>query len=288
MRITQQMMTQNVLREIRAMTEALEVARQAAVTGKRIRVASDDPENAAALMQVEHGLRTTEQYRRNSTTARTRLLVEDDVINSARALIQRAIAAASNVASDDPTDPSRQAILLEVNAILQSVAALGNTQVGNEYIFGGLQTGAAPFLSNGTYVGSTSGRSTEVDKGLLVASTHPGSDLFGSTVSGLQSMITELQTGTQASIQATVASLEAADRGVLVSQTEVGARLRQIDDVEKSLGRYADRLLARRDDLQFVDPVETLFKARSAQQALERAYTVIARILNTSLIDTLS
>lgn len=288
MRITNRMMLENVLREMRTMQGRLVAAQEVAVTGRKIRQASDGPIDTHRLMKLEHALRISEQFQQNAASARTRLGTEDEVIETVRDLVARIKGLGLNISADVPADPGRQAALQELNLALESVIAFGNTQVGTEYIFGGDQTTTPPFQAIGTYVGDSTERQIELADGVVIYTNHPGNQLLGSTIQELQNLAQELQTGTVASIHSAAAALDAAEQDLLGAQAEIGARLRHVDSTDRYLTRKINSLLDQRNEIQHVDSAEALFKFLDVQQSIVRASAVLGRVINTStLIDQL-
>src|SRR5439155_10866573 len=113
--------------------------------GRRVRTMSDDPVAASQIMRLDGTLRDIGQYQRNATAATTRLSAEDAVLTSARALVDQARDIATSAASASPGSDERTAAVVALQHIHEQLVALGNTQVGDEYIFGGGHTTQAPF-----------------------------------------------------------------------------------------------------------------------------------------------
>lgn len=287
MRITNQMLQQNAVRDLRGTLEALARARQEAATGRRVQTVSDDPVDAARIMTMDADLRQIEQFRRNGVAATTKLSAEDVVLDTVRELLQRAKNLAISAATLPVGDPQRDTALAEVQLIRQQVISLGNTRVGNEYIFGGGQTTTPPFQPDGTYVGDLTVRRTAIDERVVVDTSHPGAPVLTDTLGALQNLELELQTGSQAAIQGTVAALTAAGDAALTAQAVVGARLREIAQTGESLDRRAVGLLDTRQSLRDADPAESLLALAAAQSALERAYAAVGRAMQISLVDYL-
>lgn len=256
-------------------------------TGKRVRTVSDDPTTAGSIMRIDQKLRATEQFRRNAAAVRTRLSVEEEVAAALRDLVERGRAAALAGHSDDPTNPARQAALDHVRTLLDQAIALGNTQVGNDYIFGGSETDTPPFLADGTYVGDSNARQVEIQQGLLIDTNHTGDQLFESSIQALQALATELEFGTAASILATADGLRSAESDVLSSEAALGLRFQEIDWADRHLARQTNTLLELREDMADVDPEESIVRFLAAQTALDQAREVISRIMQTSLMDHL-
>lgn len=287
MRITNRMIQQSALRDLAQRTEALARAQRQAATGRRIGDLSDDPVDATGVMRINSSLHDIDQFRRNGAAARTKLSAEEAVFTNVRDLLARAKALALTAATLDVADPARATALAEVRMLRDQVIGLGNTQVGGEYIFGGGQTRVAPFQSNGSYIGDFQVRSVSLSESITVATNDPGDPVLADAIGALQDLELELQTGTQGSIQATIAGLSSAQDNVLATQAGVGSRLRQIEDVSVALAKRAAALLDQRQSLRDVDPAQAIVEVTSAQAALEQAYAVVSRVLSTSLVDFL-
>lgn len=286
MRISTQMVQQGALRAIRSRLSTLVRAQQEVSTGRKVNTISDAPTDAAQIMRLDGHVRDIEQFRRTGTTTSTRLAAEDVVLTSVRDLITRARSLASNAATQSPDDPVRIAAVAEIEQIQAQLVSLANTRVGNDYLFSG-STAQAPFYEDGSYLGDKVIRQAQIDAGVLVDVNRPGDEVLSTALQGVHQLSVELQTGTQASIQSTLAALKIADQEVLVRQAEVGATLRQIDETGTILARRASSFLEQRDGMLLADPAESALKVVSAQGAMERSYAAIGRLLQTSLIDFL-
>ena len=286
-RITSQSHLYNSLQYLRSSQEALAAAEAEAVSGKRVATVSDDPAAAGALMRIDQQLRATEQFRRNGAAVRTRLVVEDEVSTTLRDLVEQARGLALQTLSDSPTDPTRESALNHVRSLIDQAIALGNTRVGNDYIFAGGETDVPPFLADGTYVGDTNVRQVEIQKSVQIDTNHTGDQLFASSIQALQDLAFELEFGTGASIQGTVPALGAADRDVLANQAELGLRQQELDWTDSHLARRTETMLSQRENIAQANPEEAIVRFMAAQTALDQAREMISRIIQTSLVDHL-
>jgi flagellar hook-associated protein 3 FlgL len=287
MRISNYILQQRALRGLGLNLDSLARAQEEAATGRRIRTVSDDPVDASQVMRLDAQLRDVEQYRRNATAANTRLSTEDVVLTTARELMGRARGLALSGATQSPSDPLRQEALSELQRIREQLVSLGNTRLGNEYIFGGGVTTNAPFLPDGSYVGDTTVRQAAIDDGVLVDTNHTGGALFGSAFQALDALANELQTGTPTTIQAQATDISTAEQDLLSSQADVGSRMREVDAAMQHLTSRATTYSDQRDGLRDADPSESVVKVVAAQTALERAYAVVGRILSNNIVDYL-
>jgi len=287
MRITSQSHLFHTLQYLRNNQETLAKAELEVATGKRIRTISDDPTAAGAIMRIDQKLRATEQFRRNTAAVRTRFAAEEEVAAALDDLVDQGRDLAIGTHSDSPTDPIRQAALDHVRTLIDQAIALGNTQVGSDYIFAGSETDTAPFLADGTYVGDSNVRQVEIQQGLLIDTNHTGDQLFESSIQALQALAIELEFGTGASIQATADDLRSAETEVLSSQAVLGLRLQEIEWADRHLVRQTNTMLDLREGMAQADPEESIVRFLAAQTALEQAREVISRIMQTSLMDHL-
>jgi flagellar hook-associated protein 3 FlgL len=287
MRISNQMLTQNTLRGLRLNLENLDRAQREAASGRKIRTVSDNPIDASVLMRLDARLRQIDQYRRNATAANTRLSSEDQVLTSVRDLLTTAREVSVGGATSDPDDSLRLIAMEQLSEIRDHVISLGNTKIGNEYIFAGTRSTTPPFLTDGTYVGDTIVRQAEIDEGIRTDLNHTGDPLFTDVLSGLDNLIQEMESGTPESINLAVANLSVAQNGLLSAQAEIGVRMQMITDVGTQLTQRTITIQDQQEKLRDADPTEAILKVMTTQTALERAYEMAGRVLSTSILDYL-
>jgi flagellar hook-associated protein 3 FlgL len=287
LRISTSMLRRDAMRAIGGNLEALARAQRESATGRRIQTLSDDPSGAAQVMRLDAHLRDVEQFRKNAASATTRLSTEDVVLKSARELVQHARELALSGATESPSDPLRQAALAEIDQIRDQLVSLGNTKLGDEYLFGGGQSANPPFRLDGTYLGDDTVRRAEIDDQLVVDTNHTGDRMLGTALQALATVTVELQNGTPESIRAKADFLANAADDLLEVQTEVGSRLRLIEQSNDHLAQRVVTFADQRDAIRDVDPAQAVLEFMAAQTALERAYAAVGRVLSTNLLDFL-
>ncbi len=90
MRISTSLLQTRTLRDIQANLAALSQAQSQVSSGKRFERMSEDPLAGSQVMAADRGLAAITQYRRNSTSARTRTDTEESVLSQLTDLISRA------------------------------------------------------------------------------------------------------------------------------------------------------------------------------------------------------
>ncbi len=287
MRISSKMLQQNALQTVRRNLEALARAQSAVTTGKRINTVSDDPANAATLMRLDAGLRDVAQFQRNGTMATTRLSVEDASLSSLRTLLAQAREIGLGAATPLPSDPARQPALAALGQIRDQIISLGNTRVGEEYLFGGAQTATPPFDSAGNYVGDTTIRQVQLDDGVMMDTTHTGDQLFLPGIQAIDALIQEVQAGAGSAVAAAAIGIDAPAQQALATQSVNGVRLAQIQSTARDLASRAATSLDNREAIADVNPAEAAVRLISLQNSMEQAYAALGRVLSTNLLDYL-
>ena len=287
MRITNLMIQKNLMSDLRNRMRSISKASTQATTGHRINTVSDDPVDASQIMRMQNQIHDIQQFQRNGTYATTKLSVEDTAISSLCATITTAKGLAMGTTAADPNDPSRKSALAQAQTLKDQLVALGNTKIGDQYIFGGDYSTTPPFQSNGTFVGNTGTQQVEITSGVTLPMTHSGQPLFTDAIASINNLITSLQSGTPDQVSASVAGLEGAMQTALQTQSDVGARMQDVKTAGTQLATQSSALLDLRDTLMNVDPAQAIVSLQQEQGALAQAYAVVGRVMQVSLTDYL-
>jgi flagellar hook-associated protein 3 FlgL len=288
MRISNSLLQNRVLTDLQANLAKVASAQSQVASGKRFTAMSEDPLAGSHVLAADRGLRGIEQYRRNSTAAHARTDAEESVLNQLTDLLSRAKELATQEGSSTSTPMTKQAVASEVQQIIGQVVALGNTQVGSEYLFAGHQI-VAPFDATGAYFGDDGQRQTEIGQNYRMTTNHTGRELLlnSGVLGGLQALLTQLQTGTSATVAGTLPGLDAAFQQVQTMLATTGARSRQIDSAMQNTDALDASLQLAKSDAQDASLEEATIRLAGAQSTMQAALLSASRILNMSLTDYL-
>nr|MBP9201181.1 hypothetical protein [Gemmatimonadales bacterium] len=167
--------------------------------------------------------------------------------------------------------------------------ALGNTQVGNEYVFAGHQTGTVPFDPTGAYFGDAGQRMVEVGQGYTMPANHSGRELLvdSGVIAALRQLSTELGTGSPSTIGPVAGSIDTAFDNVQALLAVNGSRARQIESAMQNSDALEATHTQRKSDAQDIDVAAATSRFVSAQNTLQAALLSTSRLLSTSLTDYL-
>lgn len=291
MRIATNSLQRSVVEAVQSNLQRIARAQSEVTTMKRVQVASDDPVAAAEIMQDSSELRSLSQYRRNVDTVRARTDAEESVLNGLTLLIERAQELAVGQGSDSANATTRAIAKLEVDRIIEQVTQLGNTTFGREYLFGGYQTGAAPFTVVGgvvTYGGSPAVadvRQLEIGRNQLVTANNNGQSVFVSSgvISSLEALSDGLGMGTGAAVRDALNPLKSSFDNVQTLIGNVGGRGNQLDIAQTSLEDLDMSISTHRSSREDADIATSTTELLAAQSALQAALASANRVLTTTL-----
>jgi flagellar hook-associated protein 3 FlgL len=140
MRISNNMMVNQALRDINSNLVRMDKNQRDISTGKRIHRPSDDPTSMARALVLRNSLAQNDQFEKNAAVAQSQLSVTDTTLSQVGDALQRLRQLAVQGASGNLRQEDRQAIRNEVMQLRDELKALGNTQLNGRYIFGGIKT----------------------------------------------------------------------------------------------------------------------------------------------------
>jgi flagellin-like hook-associated protein FlgL len=259
-RPTQQTSYDSVRRALFQNYAKLVRAQEQVSTGLRILRPSDDPVGTATTLSLTRQIGDVGRYRTAIASARPSmdagLAALDEAGNlyaEARELVMQGLNGTLN--ADD-----RRTIAQQVELLRERLIELGNAQLGERYLFGGTQGGAAPFVETQgpdgprvVYRGDPNAREVEIGAGVAVGVNLAGDDVFArSDATGATwGALTGLAAGTTAdegsgfryvtvrhdatALSAALATAGVASAGGAADDTLVGTRALVLDGAERTL-----------------------------------------------------
>ncbi len=140
MRITNNMLVNNMLNNITNNLTRMDKYQNQLATGKKIQVPSDDPVVAARALKLRTDVSEVEQYQRNIKDAQSWLEVTDGALDSIGSVLQRARELAVETANGSNTPEDTQKVQKEIEQLKTQLIHLANTTYAGRYIFSGYST----------------------------------------------------------------------------------------------------------------------------------------------------
>jgi flagellar hook-associated protein 3 FlgL len=294
-RITQGMLNQRLLYDLHNVTSQLQTSEQQLSSGYKLNQPSDDPYGVSQALKLRADLAANQQYQSNVQDANSWQNVADTALGDIGDSIQRARdlllqgANGTNAASD------RQAIVTELNQLIDSIKTDANTQYAGRFIFSGTKTNSQPYQlgPNDAYSGNTAMITREIGVGVQVTINQPGSTIIGDDTSGLlatlRGIVTDLQSGNTNALSTTdLNALDSANDQLLNARAQVGAlsdRLTTASNRLQSTEQSTTQLLS---NVQDADMTQVMVNFSTQQAAYQAALRAGAQIIQPSLMDFLT
>jgi flagellar hook-associated protein 3 FlgL len=304
MRVTQGMLTGNMLRNLSASYSRLDKYQDQLATGKKINRPSDDPVVAMKGMVYRTNLTEVEQFKRNFSEAYNWIENSDAALDKATQALQRIRELVVQASNDTYESSQRASISEEVKQLTDHLASIANTKIGDKYIFNGTDTLQQPVDLNQNppvVSGNTDQVKIELSKGIYIPVNvdptklfnydnvnnppQPGNGLF----SDLQLLNHDLNDPTKSGkdLNQYLSWIDNHINNLLSVRSELGARLNRVELMEDRIDQQeviANRVLSDNEDAD----IERVITDLKTQESVHRAALGVgARIIQPTLLDFL-
>jgi len=268
-------------------------------TGKKLLTPSDDPAAAARIIDLNQGIKQTEQYQSNINAARQRLALEDGVLQNAVDALHRIKELGVQGLNDTNSPSDRIIIATEMETLNEHLVGLANTRNANgEYLFSGFKSTTQPFSKNTasggySYAGDTNQRTLQIGEHRQIADGDYGTNVFGTPASSslpaagananifeaIARFAADLRSNTPDS--ASLDDVSSALEKMLTAEASVGVRLNALDSQE---GVNADAVLNMKtvllatEDLDYAEAISKYNLQTVSLQAAQQAFTQVKKL----------
>ena len=303
MRVTNNMMTDSLVRYLTAQNEALYERQTIIASQKRINKPSDDPIGTGKIMDYRQTLSSIEQYQTNIQTGKTRLEVTETDLDLVNDLLELTKSIAETEALQ--TAESRQLAAEEVKSLFDQVLDLTNSELNGNYLFSGYQTKTAPFSRDDTlattfdqytvtYNGDDGDARFIVAHSTEIAIDADGRPLFHNAAAGginlfdsMRDLIVGLENDDTAAISAQGDMIDKARNQINNIRASNAPIVYQLETTENYWQNYQNKikdLLGREEE---ADITQAVVELQSIELAYESTLATTARILQPGLLDFL-
>lgn len=293
MRITQSMLSNNMLTNISNSYEKLAKLQNQITTQKKFSKPSDDPSAAMMGMTYRTSLNEVQQFSSNISDATNWTESTDSALNQAVSALQRIRELATQASNGTYDANQRESIAAEIKQLKQHLTDIGDTQLGGKYIFNGYDTNKRPSdtITNGAPTYSSGNIQIEVFNGIKVQINTSGkvfSDALqnGGSIDKLDSALSNANTD-QSTITNLIGDIDTTIDSFLKVQSEVGAKQNRIDLMKDRLSNQevsAQKILSDNED---VDMEKVILDFTTQQSVHNAALSVGSKIIQPSLLDFL-
>lgn len=294
MRITNNMMSQNLLRNLESAQGRMDYLQNQISSGHRINRPSDDPVGIQNAMRLKSNISSVEQWKSNADEALSYMNTTDSTLGEITSMLHRVKELAVQGANGTVTTEDRGVIAAEVDQISDHLKMLANTQIGSKYIFSGTATDEKlEISSDGTVTqGNDQYVEFEVGNNLRIPISVKGQELFGAATTPTGGIFTTLgelsealKSGDSAGINKALTNTDNNIDNVITVRSGLGARTNRMTALQEQLDYTSANLQQNLSGIQDADIAVTITEFTNSQNVYKAALSVGAKIIQPSLVD---
>ncbi|TCJ06380.1 flagellar hook-associated protein FlgL [Cytobacillus praedii] len=294
MRVTQSMLTSNMLRNLTSSYHKLGKYQEQLSSQKKISRPSDDPVVVFKGISYRTSVNDVSQYQRNMSEVNVWLENTEDSLEKAGSSIHRLTDLITQANTGTVTDDDRKKIEDEIEEIKKQLVSIANTKISGKYIFNGSDIYNAPVNYDGTNVTmnyNNDAVNIEVSAGIKLQVNYLGSNVFGNETSGmfadLEALQNDLKNGNEPDLGKFIDAFQSHLNTVTSARSSIGASMNRVDMIQNRLDSQeiiATKTMSENEDID----VEKVILNLQTQQSIHRAaLSVGSSIIQPSLVDFL-
>lgn len=298
MRITNNTLTGNYLRNLNRNLENMHKTQNQLSSLKEVSKPSDDPMLVSKIMNLKQNIQANEQFSKNISDAKGWVDAADVALNDVSAALLRARELIQYGANGTLSNTDRKALKDEVDMIKGQLTQVLNTNYDGRYIFGGQKTTEAPFKDNMEYRGGTGQQGTisrEIAQNVTVVIDADGKSLTSSNSASadnqaLGDLFDNISKALEGGNTDKLSNELLSDMDIYIDnairfRTKMGANANRLD---AAMQRNESEILGIKTNLstnEDIDLAEKMMEYSMMSQSYQASLSVGAKILQSSLLD---
>lgn len=303
MRITQNTMTQSLVRYLTTQNEALYDRQTIIASQKRINKPSDDPIAMGKVLDYRQTLASIDQYQTNIQTGMTRLDVTESTLKLVDELLQVVRAVGQTEAGG--TTESRQLAADQVKKLYDQILDLANSTQNDNYIFSGYLTKTEPFSRDDTqpttydqytvdYYGDTGDAEFIVAQNTQVSIDADGQPVFHNAAGGgvnifdiMRDLIVGLENDDADAITTQSGMIDQARTQINDIRAANSSIYYQLEITERHWQNYKPKIQDLMAQEEEADITKAVVELQSIELAYQTTLATAARIIQPGLVQFL-
>ncbi|UOQ94399.1 flagellar hook-associated protein FlgL [Halobacillus shinanisalinarum] len=290
MRVTQGMLTNNMLRNLSNSYSQLGKYQEQLYTGKKISQPSDDPVVAMKGINYRSQLTEVQQYKRNIGTVHNWMDSSDAALDKATKAMQRIRELTVQASNGTYEDGQRENIAKEIRQLKEHLGTIANTKVNDKYIFNGANTTEAPVnMEDFTVDSEATPVKIEVSAGVKIQVNVDPEPVFEQELfDDIEAFANALEG--DSSDEELGDYLETFDKhinDIINERADLGARMNRVDLIEDRIHAQEVSATKMMSDNEDAD-IEKVITNLKTQESIHRAALGVgSRIIQPTLMDFL-
>ncbi|MBI3594058.1 MAG: flagellar hook-associated protein FlgL [Nitrospirae bacterium] len=292
MRVTNQIIYDNLIEYLQRNNDALFRPQQEIATGKKIILPSDDPQGNSQVVNLDAMGGKLNQYLTNQNVAQSFMEATNTVLDEASKILADIKNVALNAASGLSSQNQQYDSTL-LAADLQSLLDVANTQYQGEYLFAGFKNDTSAYNNAGVYQGDGGQIGVQIAPGATIQRNLAGQDVFGTSAGGvdifatIQALQTAITGNNLAGVQATISALDSARKQILNSQGILATRVTNLQTTRDYVKRLSETTTNLLSQTQSVDMNAVITELNQQMTSLQAVQAMASKVMNLSLVNFL-
>ncbi|SFJ45697.1 flagellar hook-associated protein 3 FlgL [Halobacillus dabanensis] len=292
MRVTQNMLSNNMLRNLSDSYANMGKYQEQLSTGKKISRPSQDPVVAMKGINYRQQVTEVEQFQRNIGEVHNWMDNSDSALDKATQAMQRVRELTVQASNDTYDEGQRENIAKEIRQLKEHIGTIANTKVNDKYIFNGSNTTEAPFDMNDLEGSGPPGNdpvSIEVSSGVkLQTNITPGNVFNQELFEDLESFASALEGDTtEGELGDFIETFDGHIGNIVNERADLGARMNRVELIEDRLESQKVSATKMMSDNEDADIEKVITDLKTQESVHRAAMGVGARIIQPTLMDFL-
>lgn len=303
MRVTQSMLTNNMLRNLSNSYSNLDKYMDQLSTGKKINRPSDDPVIAMKGMNYRSQVAAVQQYERNLGEVNNWMDNSDASLDEATKALQRLRELSVQASNGTYEEGQRKNIAEEVDQLKAQLVEIANTKVNNKYIFNGTNTTGTEDVNGDlkppvttdadgnviTVASNNENVMIEVTNGTRIQTNITPENVFS------QDLFADIEAFSQAlksdapdeDLDSHIGVLDGHIDNTINERADLGARMNRVELIEDRLSNQSISAKKMMSDNEDIDIEEVIMNLTTQESVHRAALSAGSRVIQPTLLDFL-
>jgi flagellar hook-associated protein 3 FlgL len=297
MRITNNVLINNMKRNLTINIRNMEKSQMQLATGRRINKPSDDPTGIVDSLRFKTRIKENQQFQENVKDAVSWLETTESALNNLSKILNRVYELTTYGANGSLATEDRSALADEVGQLINEVESIANTAYGDRYVFGGSNTTEPPYDKNAGVWNAKANNDAikfEIGVGIEIPVNLTADDVFQKDASDPNKRL--LQTlkdiydhlrgdNTVALGSSDIERIKNNINQVLSSRAQVGARINRLEMTANRLAEQELNFTGLQSEIEGADPAKVIMDLKNQENVYRSALAVGARVMMPTLMD---
>lgn len=287
MRITPEIISQNLLSSVNQSEQQIVTLQQEVATGQAFQVPSQSPTLVSESLSLTHSLALVQQYQSAGQSAQTMLQATEAALTQAQDILTQMQSTAVEGANATQNATDEAALAQTVQAAISGMVGVANTESNGQYLFAGTNNLTPPFnAATGAWSGNNQAIAFQVGSHTTVTVNVDGGTLFPKIIGDLKSLSAALSSGSTA-VQAMIPALQSDLASVSNAEASVGANLQLVTQQASQLTTLSTTLQQNLSSTEGANLASVTTLLAQEEQAYQAALQSGAQILSLSFANFL-